>query len=149
LRGAYTPPTEARVPKRIEAPASWPESQPLEAMQITDPWTGSIAQSWRPGEPAAQERLTHFAEEIAADYATGRDRPDRDGTSRLSPHLAWGEISVHAIWRQLTRQLGDKALPYLRELGWRDFNMHLLQGLPGAELAADAGEVRGVPRQGQ
>jgi deoxyribodipyrimidine photo-lyase len=130
LRGAYTPPTEARIPKRIEGPASWPESQSLEALQVTDAWTGSIAQSWRPGEPAAQERLAHFAEAIAADYATGRDRPDRDGTSRLSPHLAWGEISVHAIWRRLTRQLGDKALPYLRELGWRDFNMHLLQDFP-------------------
>jgi deoxyribodipyrimidine photo-lyase len=37
---------------------------------------------------------------------------------------------VLAIWRQLTRTLGDKALPYLRELGWRDFNMHLLQDFP-------------------
>lgn len=130
LRGAYTPPTERRAPKRIASPARWPESLPLEALQVTDPWTQSIAQHWEPGEAAAQERLAHFADEVAAGYATERDRPDRDGTSRLSPHLAWGEISVHAIWRRLTRGLGDKAKPYLRELGWREFNMHLLHDFP-------------------
>jgi deoxyribodipyrimidine photo-lyase len=130
LRGAYTPPMELRAPKRIESPARWPESLPLEPLRVTDPWTGSIAQAWQPGEAAARERLAHFADEIAASYATDRDRPDRDGTSRLSPHLAWGEISVHAIWRHLARTLGDEALPYLRELAWRDFNMHLLQDFP-------------------
>jgi deoxyribodipyrimidine photo-lyase len=130
LRGAYAAPTAVRAPRRIESPARWPECLPLESLQVTDPWTNSIAQAWHPGEAAAQERLAHFADEIAADYATERDRPDRDGTSRLSPHLAWGELSVHAIWRRLTGKLGDKALPYLRELGWRDFNMHLLQDFP-------------------
>ncbi len=89
-----------------------------------------IALAWRPGEAAARARLADFADEAADEYATQRDRPDRDGTSRLSPHLAWGEISVHAIWRHLTRRLGDKALPFLREIGWRDFNMHLLQEFP-------------------
>jgi deoxyribodipyrimidine photo-lyase len=130
LRGAYTSPTELRAPKRLDRPAKWPESVPLDAMRVTDPWTRSIAQAWTPGEEAVQQRLVHFTDEIAATYATERDRPDRDGTSRLSPHLAWGEISVHTVWRHLTRELGDKALPYLRELGWRDFNMHLLHDFP-------------------
>jgi deoxyribodipyrimidine photo-lyase len=130
LRGAYAPPAEARAPRRIEGPAHWPDSLPLAALQVADPWTESLARAWQPGEHAAHERLAHFAEEIVGEYATARDRPDRDGTSRLSPHLAWGEISVHAIWRRLTRKPGDEALPYLRELGWRDFNMHLLQDFP-------------------
>ncbi len=103
---------------------------PLDTLQVTDAWAQSIAQAWEPGEHAAQQRLAHFADELAAGYATERDRPDRDGTSRLSPHLAWGEISVHAIWRHLTRKLGDKALPFLREIAWRDFNMHLLHDFP-------------------
>ena len=103
---------------------------PLDALQVTDAWVQPIAQTWEPGEHAAQQRLTHFVDDIAAGYATERDRPDRDGTSRLSPHLAWGEISVHAIWRQLTRTLGDTALPFLREIAWRDFNMHLLHDFP-------------------
>jgi deoxyribodipyrimidine photo-lyase len=130
LRGAYTPPTELRVPKRFESLAHWPQGLSLDALQVSDPWVEPIAQAWRPGEEAAMERLACFADEIAASYATERDRPDRDGTSRLSPHLAWGEVSVHAIWRHLTRKVGDKALPYLRELGWRDFNMHLLHDFP-------------------
>ena len=131
LRGAYTPPAEARAPKGIVSPPHWPESLSLDDLQVTAPWAQSIAQHWESGEAAAEERLAHFADEIAATYERERDRPDRDGTSRLSPHLAWGEISVHAIWRHLTRKLGDKALPYLRELGWRDFNMHLLHDFPG------------------
>ena len=130
LRGAYTPTAEMRAPKGIASPLHWPKSQSLEALQVTDPWAQSIAQHWEPGETAARERLAHFADEIAASYERERDRPDRDGTSRLSPHLAWGEVSVHAIWRHLTRKVGDKALPYLRELGWRDFNMHLLHDFP-------------------
>jgi deoxyribodipyrimidine photo-lyase len=126
LSGHYRPPREFPAPKRLVTPAQWPLSVPLEELQVTDDWTLSIAAVWQPGETAARARLAHFADEIAADYATERDRPDRDGTSRLSPHLAWGEISVHEIWRHLTQELGGKAVPFLRELGWRDFNMHLL-----------------------
>jgi len=130
LAGLYRPPSALAAPKRLNAPAHWPASLPLRDLQIADAWTRPIADSWQPGEAAARNRLAEFADDIAADYATLRDRPDRDGTSRLSPHLAWGEISVHAIWRHLTRKVGDKAMPFLRELGWRDFNMHLLQDFP-------------------
>ena len=130
LSGQYRPPTASATPKRLRAPANWPKSLSLSDLQVTDAWTRPIANSWQPGESAARARLAEFADEIAADYATLRDRPDRDGTSRLSPHLAWGEISVHEIWRHLTRKLGGKAMPFLRELGWRDFNMHLLQDFP-------------------
>ena len=133
LRGVYTPPTELCAPKRMDGPVHWPESVPLDALQVTDAWAQPIAQAWEPGEQTAQQRLVHFVDDIAAGYATERDRLDRDGTSRLSPHLAWGEISVHAIWRQLARKLDDRALPFLREIAWRDFNMHLLHDFP--ELA--------------
>jgi len=130
LCGAYRPAARLTAPTSLKAPAHWPDSLPLNAVQVTDEWTKPIALAWRPGEAAARARLAAFADDIAADYATQRDRPDRDGTSRLSPHLAWGEISVHAIWRHLMQRMGDKALPFLRELGWRDFNMHLLQDFP-------------------
>ena len=126
LRGLYRPPAERRAPARLKRPARWPDSLSLSALQVTDDWTRSLNQAWQPGEPAARARLALFADEIAADYEAERDRPDLDGTSRLSPHLAWGEISVHEVWRHLDRTIGEKALPFLRELGWRDFNMHLL-----------------------
>ena len=44
------------------------------------------------GEPAALERWKAWADTHLADYATGRDRPDLDTTSRMSVHLKWGEI---------------------------------------------------------
>jgi deoxyribodipyrimidine photo-lyase len=130
LQSIYRPPTERRAPKSLDRPSRWPYSLPLGALQVTDRWTRPMAQAWQPGEASARARLQHFADEIAAGYATGRDRPDIDGTSRLSPHLAWGEISAHTVWRYLDARLGDRALPFLREIGWRDFNMHLLHEFP-------------------
>jgi deoxyribodipyrimidine photo-lyase len=145
LRSDYAPPTELRAPKRMAGPTHWPESVPLDSLQVTAAWARPIAQAWEPGEHAARERLAHFADEIAAVYAIERDRPDRDGTSRLSPHLAWGEISVHAIWRQLTRTVGDKALPFLREIAWRDFNMHLLHDFPDLSWEPMQAKFAGFP----
>ena len=37
---------------------------------------------------------------------------------------------MHEIWRLLHRRAGGKAMPFLREIGWRDFNMHLLSDFP-------------------
>ena len=51
-----------------------------------------------PGEISAQARLDAFLEDGVAGYAIDRDRPDRDGTSRLSPHLRFGEISPRQVW---------------------------------------------------
>ena len=130
LVAQYHPPAENPTPRILPAPDSWPQSVAIEAMQIADPWTKSIAEDWRPGEAAALERLEEFAGDNLAGYPARRDRPDIDGTSRLSPHLAWGEISVHEIWRRLHRRSGARAQPYLRQIGWRDFNMHLLADFP-------------------
>jgi deoxyribodipyrimidine photo-lyase len=52
---------------------------------------------WTPGEKAAQDALYEFLDGVD-DYGAARDLPDRDGTSRLSPHLHWGEISPRQIW---------------------------------------------------
>ena len=130
LRATYIPAADLRAPRKLRAPKRWPKSVPVRALQVTDRWTRSLADDWTPGEAAARKRLTKVANDIAAHYQADRDRPDHDGTSRLSPHLAWGEVSVHEIWRRLDRKLGAKALPFLRQLGWRDFNMHLLYGHP-------------------
>jgi deoxyribodipyrimidine photo-lyase len=130
LRACYHPPRAVPAPPRLKAPRHWPQSMPVDSLQMRDGWTRTIAETWQPGESGAQSRLAHFADAIASDYARGRDRPARDGTSRLSPHLAWGEISIHEIWRRLSAGIGERALPFLRELGWRDFNMHLLHDFP-------------------
>jgi deoxyribodipyrimidine photo-lyase len=81
---------------------------------------------WTPGEKAAQTALYDFLDDISG-YGTGRDLPDRDGTSRLSPHLHWGEISPRQIWHAV-RTHGHSAgsETFLKELGWREFCAQLL-----------------------
>ena len=130
LFGIYAPPPLIPAPKTLIPPGEWPAGLDPRELQVSTPWASPIAKAWRPGEDSVRARLKQFSRSILAGYANTRDRPDRDGTSRLSPHLAWGEISVHAVWRYLHDKHAAKALPFLRELGWRDFNMHLLTEFP-------------------
>ena len=81
---------------------------------------------WTPGEKAAHEALHDFLDDVA-DYKTARDLPDRDGTSRLSPHLHWGEISPRQIWHAVQAHgHSEGAQTFLKELGWREFCTQLL-----------------------
>ena len=56
-------------------------------------WAKGFAEFWTPGEDGAARRLKAFIAEGLTHYADERDRPDRDVTSRLSPHLHFGDIS--------------------------------------------------------
>ena len=81
---------------------------------------------WTPGETAAHDALYDFLDDVG-DYGTARDLPDRDGTSRLSPHLHWGEISPRQIWHAVrARSHGHGSETFLKELGWREFCAQLL-----------------------
>lgn len=96
-------------------------------------WTDKLAQHWSPGEEAAQEVLHVFSTSVIDTYAIDRDRPDRDGTSSLSPYLAQGDISARQIWHNIMRHVGEigtKAEPFLRQLAWRDFSYQLLVAMP-------------------
>ena len=97
---------------------------------------GGLRESWDPGEAAAQRRLASFLGGPVARYRERRDRPDLEGGSRLSPHLKWGEIGPHQVWRAAAPLVeaggpaGEGAQALLRELAWRDFNHHLLVHFP-------------------
>ena len=98
-------------------------------------WDKQFHDAWQPGEVGASEALADFQCSALADYATDRDRPDRVGTSRLSPHLHFGEISaIQVAWslQQGDRRAGAEkaAESYLREIGWREFSQHLLYHFP-------------------
>lgn len=58
------------------------------------------------------------------DYPRGRDLPDRDGTSRLSAHLAFGEVSPRQVYHAAPGFL------YRKEIGWRDFARYVLFHFP-------------------
>ncbi|MCG6117131.1 MAG: DNA photolyase family protein [Aquimonas sp.] len=126
----------------IEAPARLPappvvDSLPIEALGLSPRlgWDAGFWERFVPGETGAGEALEAFIEGAAASYVSQRDLPDRAGTSRLSPHLHFGEITPAQILRRLQREpwpaaAGEQVEGYIRELGWREFNAQLLYHYP-------------------
>ena len=95
-------------------------------------WTAGLEAAWQPGEAGAWSALEAFLDEVAA-YDAARDRPALPGTSRLSPHLHFGEIGPVQIAHALAQHHGlerQGVASYLRELGWREFAHHLLYHFP-------------------
>jgi deoxyribodipyrimidine photo-lyase len=92
-------------------------------------WAAGLRAAWTPGEASAHRRLESFATGGLADYHR-RDEPAADATSRLSPHLRFGELSPVQLWHRMHGRLSTAArrnVPtFLRELGWRDFNTNIL-----------------------
>jgi len=107
------------------------------ALEPTNPdWAGGLRDTWTAGEAAAQARLAEFLDGPLEGYATQRDRVDSVTTSRLSPHLRFGEISAVQVWHAAQHARGrghgleqdvDK---FLAELGWREFCYRLLFHYP-------------------
>lgn len=93
------------------------------------------------GEAAATARLRGFVRGGLAGYADHRNAPALDTTSRLSPYLRVGAISVRAAWRAAlnaedrARERRDPGLArgasaWRRELAWREFFAHVLSAQP-------------------
>ena len=127
-----------------------PKTLTVEALGLlpTPDWAGTMEKTWSPGEAGAGKRLKTFLTKAIDDYGDGRDRPDHVGTSSLSPHLHFGEISPRRVWHAVREAAGGKPAArltgspevYLRELGWREFANHLLYHFPQtpeAPLRAD------------
>ena len=101
-------------------------------------WAGGLRATWQRGEPGAQACLERFLTGGLPGYATNRDRPDKPNTSRLSPYLRFGNISVRQVWHaamaaMVSRDsgIGEQDLEkFLSELGWREFSYHLLHHHP-------------------
>jgi deoxyribodipyrimidine photo-lyase len=110
----------------------------LDLLPARPDWAGGLRKTWQPGEAAARERLKSFIDDDLAGYADDRSRLDRDATSRLSPHLHFGEVSPNEMWHAVTSaaartdgKIDRGADAYLREIGWREFSYHLLTANPG------------------
>ncbi len=91
-------------------------------------WAVGIRSAWEPGEAGAAKRLQHFIQQRMHGYKAARDIPGEDGTSGLSPHLHFGEISPATIWRQAeaSEKGGQGREVFLKELLWREFAGYLL-----------------------
>jgi deoxyribodipyrimidine photo-lyase len=98
-------------------------------------WAAGFRAEWVPGEGGALARLDAFLPRAAA-YADLRNLPSTPGTSRLSPHLAFGEISPATLWHA-AMEAGGSVGVFLSELGWRDYAQNIIAEFPdyGARAA--------------
>lgn len=102
-------------------------------------WAAGLREAWTPGEAGAHDRLEHFVEHGLELYHR-RDEPGVEATSRLSPHLRFGELSPHQIWARAHGRdpVGGGSAPalsagaarnrakFLSEVGWREFSYTIL-----------------------
>ncbi len=146
----FTPYWRACLPRLDEQPRILPPPRRITAAELPAPgptldelglaptirWDAGLDATWTPGEAGALTRLEIFCDAILGGYSDSRERPDLDGTSRLSPHLHFGEIGPrqclaaarNALAGRADTQAGYDA--FVRELGWREFAHHVLHHHP-------------------
>jgi deoxyribodipyrimidine photo-lyase len=129
LRDVMPPPHPLDRPREISEPSSWPKSDELAEWHLlpTKPdWATGFAKEWMPGEAGANYRLDDFVSQVA-DYNERRNLPSVEGSSRLSPHLHFGEVSPSQVWHRLG---GKESEVFLKELAWRDYAQNVILQLP-------------------
>ena len=98
-------------------------------------WYIKFQNIWNPGEDSAKISLKNFIEKKIENYDKSRDIPSIEGTSKLSPHLSFGEISPQTIFEYCykikNKNIGFRK--YINEIGWREFAHHLLNFFPQME----------------
>jgi len=127
-------------PARLAPPKKKPRSLLLADLRLLPEgdWAEGLRRTWTPGEEGAARLLARFLSGGIGAYEEERNRPDREGTSRLSPHLCRGEIAPARAWTEARRRASrlrkgkarDSALAWLRQIGWREFAGHLLHHYP-------------------
>ena len=98
------------------------------------PWHNKMGTHWEVSESAAHQQIERTTEEVTRSYATRRNHPSVDGTSRLSPYLAWGQVSPRQICKAILQAENEGSHrgenKFLVEIGWREFSYHLLYHFP-------------------
>jgi deoxyribodipyrimidine photo-lyase len=127
-------------PSQLHLPDHLPGSLPLDQLGLLPRirWDAGLNAAWKPGEAGAHKQLERFLAEAVAGYKVKRDYPGEPGTSRLSPHLHFGEIGPCQIWHAVQESMAGNAVKgaiggaesFLREVGWREFAAHLLYHFP-------------------
>ncbi|MFN3819533.1 cryptochrome/photolyase family protein [Blastomonas sp.] len=134
------PPKPLPAPDALDAPKTWPKSDTLEDWKLlpTKPdWAKGFGEEWTPGEAGASKRVDAFLAK-AKHYEDRRNLPSIEGTSRLSPHLHFGEISPATVWHA-TMDAGGSVETFLEELVWRDYAQNVIAQYPdyGKQNARD------------
>jgi len=135
--------------------------QPLQSLKVEElyllpvnPWHEKFHKYWEPGEEGAIARWEQFTDEGLGRYVEGRDIPSADSVSLLSPYIAWGDISVRAIWHS-AKGLNETEVymhtsieAFLRQLIWREFAYHQIIHFPTMLHLPLRERFKGLPWQG-
>lgn len=94
-------------------------------------WYTKIEAIWEIGEHAAHSKLHNFIEHKLSGYKLGRNYPNQDHTSILSPHLHFGEISPAQIKEAVTTSANlytneSDIEHFVSEVIWREFSCYLM-----------------------
>ena len=140
-QAAPKPAAPLPAPRKIPAPEDWPASlEPagLELLPRID-WAVGLRETWRPGAEGARALLKARVTDVLPEYAETRDDPNAEGTSRLSPHLHFGEVGIREVWAEVEKRAASPGLDaqakasllaFQRQLIWREFAHHLLAHFP-------------------
>ena len=130
-------PAPLPAPKRLPCVKKLIRSDSLDQWKLLPEkpdWSAGWLDMWTPGEQRALSRLDSFLEQSATEYKSSRDRPDISGTSRLSPHFHFGEMSPLSCWYRTLSHANPKSKgnseSFLRQILWREFSHHLLYHWP-------------------
>lgn len=118
-------------PEHITSPDRMPQSDSLDDWNLrpTKPNWAKGFTDWQPGEKGAWLALREFLPVIAS-YREDRDHPDRSATSRLSPHLHFGEISPRTVWHAIGDSHDVGAETFRTQTAWREHGINLVDQLP-------------------
>jgi deoxyribodipyrimidine photo-lyase len=95
-------------------------------------WNKKFENFWKPSEDEAYKKIKNFIKNSLPGYGDSRDIPGIDGTSKISPYLAFGQIHVETIWEEC-QAIENKSTgyrKYINELGWREFSHSLINYFP-------------------
>ena len=133
--------TLCEAPDRINA-GTLPEGIALDQLGLlpVTRWDSGFSAYWTPGEHGAHAQASLFLDQAIADYEQNRDIPAAPGTSHLSPHLHFGEISPRALMNRAVQRLDEigsaaarqSVTRFMAELGWREFAAHILYHYPAS-----------------
>ena len=103
------------------------------------PWHTKLHSHWTVSEDEGHRMISRTTEEVTRYYSNRRNTPSIDGTSRLSPFLAWGNVSPRQVCHAVLHADGHSGTrgenKFLTEIGWREFSYHLLYHFPHMETS--------------
>ena len=128
-------------PQNLSARVSWKKPAGVSSLapdfDITQDWQldRSVApvSKWRGGSKEALRLLRDFVKDKLPGYGTGRNQPESDHTSRLSPYLHFGHIGPITVALAIEKAEAPKAdkEAFLNQLIiWRELSINLVRFNP-------------------